>query len=439
MGGTLQLFERPRGGERAVLVGVGIGHPVDPTDIAEFAALAASAGTVGLGTVLAARARPDPKYFVGSGKAEEIRAFAEAHHADLVLVDQTLTPSQERNLEKLTGRRVLDRNGLILDIFAQRARSFEGKLQVELAQLSHLATRLVRGWTHLERQKGGIGLRGPGETQLETDRRLIAKRIRTLRSRLEKLDRQRDTGRHVRREVPVPTVALVGYTNAGKSTLFNTLTGADTYVANQLFATLDPTVRRIELAGIGEVVLADTVGFVRALPHELIAAFRSTLQEARDADLLLHVVDASDPLRDERMEQVREVLRGIGAGEIRELVVFNKIDLSHDAPRTILGSDGAPTQAWVSAVTGAGLESLCESLAQAVRPNQVRRTLHLDLKAAAVRSELYKRNAVRAERQCEDGSWEMDVELDLTEVAKLLGAKGVNLGSTPRAREQRVA
>jgi GTP-binding protein HflX len=439
VGGTLQLFERPRGGERAVLVGVGIGHPVDPTDIAEFAALAASAGTVGLGTVLAARARPDPKYFVGSGKAEEIRAFAEAHQADLVLVDQTLTPSQERNLEKLTGRRVLDRNGLILDIFAQRARSFEGKLQVELAQLSHLATRLVRGWTHLERQKGGIGLRGPGETQLETDRRLIAKRIRTLRSRLEKLDRQRETGRHVRREVPVPTVALVGYTNAGKSTLFNTLTGSDTYVANQLFATLDPTVRRIELAGIGEVVLADTVGFVRALPHELIAAFRSTLQEARDADLLLHIVDASDPLRDERMEQVREVLRGIGAGEIRELVVFNKIDLSCDVPRTILGPDGAPTQAWVSAVTGAGLESLRESLAQAVRPNQVRRTLHLDLKAAAVRSELYKRNAVRAERQCEDGSWEMDVELDLTEVAKLLGAKGVNLGSTPRTREQRVA
>jgi GTP-binding protein HflX len=439
VGGTLQLFERPRGGERAVLVGVGIGHPVDPTDIAEFAALAASAGTVGLGTVLAARARPDPKYFVGSGKAEEIRAFAEAHQADLVLVDQTLTPSQERNLEKLTGRRVLDRNGLILDIFAQRARSFEGKLQVELAQLSHLATRLVRGWTHLERQKGGIGLRGPGETQLETDRRLIAKRIRTLRSRLEKLDRQRDTGRHVRREVPVPTVALVGYTNAGKSTLFNSLTGADSYVANQLFATLDPTVRRIELAGIGEVVLADTVGFVRALPHELIAAFRSTLQEARDADLLLHIVDASDPLRGERMEQVREVLRGIGAGEIRELVVFNKIDLSCDVPRTILGPDGAPTQAWVSAVTGAGLQSLCESLAQAVRPNQVRRTLHLDLKAAAVRSELYKRNAVRAERQCEDGSWEMDVELDLTEVAKLLGAKGVNLGSTPRAREQRVA
>jgi len=439
VGGSLQLFERPRGGERAVLVGVGIGHPVDPTDIAEFAALAASAGTLGLGTVLATRARPDPKYFVGSGKAEEIRVFAEQHQADLVLVDQALTPSQERNLEKLTGRRVLDRNGLILDIFAQRARSFEGKLQVELAQLSHLATRLVRGWTHLERQKGGIGLRGPGETQLETDRRLIAKRIRTLRMRLEKLDRQRETGRHVRREVPVPTVALVGYTNAGKSTLFNALTGADSYVADQLFATLDPTVRRIKLAGIGEVVLADTVGFVRALPHELVAAFRSTLQEARDADLLLHVVDSSDPLRNERMEQVREVLRGIGAGEIRELVVFNKIDLSGDSPRTILGPDGAATQAWVSAVSGDGLPSLRESLAQAVRPNQVRRTLHLELAAAAVRSELYERNAVRAERQCEDGSWEMDVELDLTEVAKLLGAKGVNLVGSARAREQRVA
>jgi GTP-binding protein HflX len=439
VGGALQLFERPQGGERAVLVGVGIGHPVDPNDIAEFAALAASAGTVSVGTVLASRARPDPKYFVGSGKAEEIHAFAEANHADLVLVDQTLTPSQERNLEKLTGRRVLDRNGLILDIFAQRARSFEGKLQVELAQLSHLATRLVRGWTHLERQKGGIGLRGPGETQLETDRRLIARRIRTLRSRLEKLGRQRDTGRHVRREVPVPTVALVGYTNAGKSTLFNALTGAGSYVADQLFATLDPTVRRVKLAGVGEVVLADTVGFVRALPHELVAAFRSTLQEAREADLLLHVVDASDPLRDERTEQVREVLRGIGAGEIRELLVFNKIDLSGDKPRSVEGADGVATQVWASAAGDLGLDLLRESVARAVRPNQVRRTLHLQLQAAAVRSDLYKRNAVRGEKQCEDGSWDMEVELDLSEVAKIAGMKGVNLVEGRRARVQRVA
>jgi GTP-binding protein HflX len=421
------------------LVGVGIGHPVDPSDVAEFAALAASAGTLAVGTVSASRARPDPKYFVGSGKAEEIRTIAETLGADLVLVDQTLSPSQERNLEKLTGRRVLDRNGLILDIFAQRARSFEGKLQVELAQLSHLATRLVRGWTHLERQKGGIGLRGPGETQLETDRRLIAKRIRTLRSRLEKLDRQRDTGRHVRREVPVPTVALVGYTNAGKSTLFNALTGAGTYVADQLFATLDPTVRRVKLAGVGEVVLADTVGFVRALPHELVAAFRSTLQEAREADLLLHVVDASDPLRDERIEQVREVLRGIGAGDIRELLVFNKIDLSGDKVRQVAGADGVATQAWASAASGAGLDELRAALAHAVRPNQVRRTFHLQLQAAAVRSDLYKRNAVRGEKQCDDGSWDMEVELDLAEVAKLSGTQGVVLLKPERALAQRVA
>lgn len=427
---------------RAILVGVGIGHPVDPNDTVEFSALAASAGAQGVGVVLASRARPDSKYFVGSGKAEEIRACAEANDADVILVDQTLTPSQERNLEKLTGRRVLDRNGLILDIFAQRARSFEGKLQVELAQLSHLATRLVRGWTHLERQKGGIGLRGPGETQLETDRRLIAKRIRTLKSRLEKLGRQRDTGRHVRREVPVPTVALVGYTNAGKSTLFNALTGSTAYVADQLFATLDPTVRQVKLAGVGEVVLADTVGFVRALPHELVAAFRSTLQEARDADLLLHVVDASDPLRGERIDQVREVLRGIGAGEIRELVVLNKIDLVGEKPRVVLGPDGVAALVSASAATGEGLAGLREALAHAVRPNQVRRTLHLELLAAAVRSNLYRRNAVRTERQCEDGSWDLDVELELNEVAKLLGNKGVKLVDTKtkrRAREQRVA
>ncbi len=424
---------------------MGIGHPVDPHDTAEFKALAASAGTVGVGLLLASRPRPDPKYFVGSGKAEEIRLCAEENSADVVLVDQTLSPSQERNLEKLTNRRVLDRNGLILDIFAQRARSFEGKLQVELAQLSHLASRLVRGWTHLERQKGGIGLRGPGETQLETDRRLIGKRIRTLKARLEKLARQRDTSRHVRREIPVPTVALVGYTNAGKSTLFNALTGSAAYVADQLFATLDPTVRRVKLEGVGEVVLADTVGFVRALPHELVAAFRSTLQEAREADVLLHVVDAGDKLRDERIDQVRTVLKSIGAGDLRELLVFNKLDLIEPQggaaePRIVLGADGVASQAWVSAVTGAGLDDLRRAVAHAVRPNQVSRTLHLELPAAAVRSDLYRRNAVRAERQCDDGSWELDVELDSSELAKLLGGRGVNLlDQSNRNREQRVA
>ena len=421
------MFERPKGGERAVLVGVGIGHPVDPNDASEFQALAASAGTIGVALVLATRARPDPKYFVGSGKAEEIRLVAEEHGAELILVDQTLSPSQERNLEKLTNRRVLDRNGLILDIFAQRARSFEGKLQVELAQLSHLATRLVRGWTHLERQKGGIGLRGPGETQLETDRRLIGKRIRTLKNRLEKLGRQRDTGRHVRREVPVPTVALVGYTNAGKSTLFNALTGSSSYVADQLFATLDPTVRRMKLDGVGEVVLADTVGFVRELPHELVAAFRSTLQEAREADLLLHVVDASDPERNTRIAQVREVLRGIGAGEIPELLVFNKIDRIEEAPRLEAGSDGQSAQAWVSAASGAGVAELRGALARAVKPNRVRSVLHVELRSASVRSMLFGRDAVRLERQLDDGSWELTVELDAAELAKLAGSPGVFL------------
>jgi GTP-binding protein HflX len=275
---------------------------------------------------------------------------------------------------------------------------------------------------------------------LETDRRLIAKRIRTLRGRLEKLGRQRDTGRHVRREIPVPTVALVGYTNAGKSTLFNALTGSTTYVADQLFATLDPTVRRVKLAGIGEVVLADTVGFVRALPHELIAAFRSTLQEARDAELLLHVIDASDPFRDERIEQVREVLRGIGAGDVAELRVFNKIDLVEEKPRVLMGANGIPAQVWTSAVSGAGLEELRVAIAQAVRPNQVRRTLHLELQAAAVRSDLFRRNAVRVEHQCEDGSWNLEVELDASEFAKLLGMRGVNLVDNERNnRKQRVA
>jgi len=435
------LFDRPGRGERAVLVAVGIGHAVEASDISEFQALAASAGTQLVGLVCAARPRPDPKYFVGSGKAEEIKACAERNAADLVLIDRSLSPSQERNLEKLTNRRVLDRNGLILDIFAQRARSFEGKLQVELAQLTHLSTRLVRGWTHLERQKGGIGLRGPGETQLETDRRLIGKRIRTLRARLEKLARQRDTGRRVRRELPVPTAALVGYTNAGKSTLFNALTGSAAYVADQLFATLDPTVRRFKLEGIGEVVLADTVGFVRELPHELIAAFRSTLLEAQDADLLLHVVDAADPLRQERIAQVREVLRGIGAGEVRELLVFNKIDVSGEAPHVQIDADGLPAQAWCSATTGAGLDALREAAARNVRPGLVRGRLHILLAAAAVRSALYGRNAVRGERQCDDGSWDLDVELEPREIAVLVGGAGVELladsaGAGPRAEQQ---
>ena len=280
-----------------------------------------------MAAVLTARIdRPNAAMLIGSGKLEEVKAAADASGADLILVNHPLSPGQERNLERQLERRVVDRTGLILDIFSQRARSSEGKLQVELAQLKHMATRLVRGWTHLERQRGGsIGLRGPGETQLETDRRLLQKRLEQLQKRLEKVEVQRTQMRRARVRSELPRVALVGYTNAGKSTLFNALTGADAYADDRLFATLDPTVRRIELSG-GGMVLADTVGFVRDLPHELVAAFRSTLSEAREADLLLHVVDAADPLRDERIAQVDEVLDEIGAGDIPQLLVFNKID-----------------------------------------------------------------------------------------------------------------
>src|SRR5579863_5661263 len=350
------MFERPSAAERVVLVRLGLGAAVEPEDLEEFEQLARSAGATPVATITGRRERPDPRYFVGSGKAAEIAAVVRAQQADAVLVDHALTPSQERNLEQLTGARVLDRNALILDIFAQRARSFEGKLEVELAQLKHLASRLVRGWTHLERQKGGIGLRGPGETQLETDRRLLAARVRSVTRRLERLKQQRETGRSARAEIPVPAVTLVGYTNAGKSTLFRSLTGSDVYVADQLFATLDPTVRRLHLPGGAVVVLADTVGFIRELPHELIAAFQSTLQEARSAHLLLHVVDASDTRREEHIEQVDKVLHEIGAGDIPQLRVYNKIDRIGVSAQLERDSQLAAAAVWIGAAAGSGLD-----------------------------------------------------------------------------------
>jgi GTP-binding protein HflX len=416
-----------RGGERAVLVRLGLGVPVDPEDLQEFRQLAVSAGADPVATVTGRRERPDPRYFMGSGKADELRAVAEANAADVLLVDHALSPSQERNLEKLTGRRVLDRNGLILDIFAQRARSFEGKLEVELAQLKHLSSRLVRGWTHLERQKGGIGMRGPGETQLETDRRLLGQRVRVLTKRLGKIKQQRETGRQMRAEIPVPSLTLVGYTNAGKSTLFRALTGADAYVADQLFATLDPTVRRITLPGGTPVVAADTVGFIRELPHELVAAFQSTLTEAREATLLLHVVDASDPRRDEHIAQVDAVLAEIGAGGIPQILLYNKIDRLGLEPRIDRDPDGQATAVWISADKRTGLDLLAGALAERLTCFVRRARIRVPASAGAVRSRLYAAKAVRDEHSADDGSIELAVELPDVELLALARTGGVQI------------
>ena len=421
------MFERPRTGERAVLVRLGLGAQVDPEDLQEFTQLAVSAGALPVATVTGRRERPDPRYFLGSGKAQELRDVAHASDADVILVDHALSPSQERNLEQLIERRVLDRNSLILDIFAQRARSFEGKLEVELAQLKHIASRLVRGWTHLERQKGGIGLRGPGETQLETDRRIIAQRVRVLTRRLARIQQQRETGRHTRAEIPVPSLALVGYTNAGKSTLFRALTGADAYVADQLFATLDPTVRRMTLPGGTAVVVADTVGFIRELPHELVAAFQSTLTETRGATLLLHVVDASNPRRDDQIAQVNEVLAEIGASEIPQILLYNKIDRLESTPRIDRDPSGRATAVWISAQERLGLELLSRAVAERLARFARRARLKVAAGAGALRSRLYAAQAVRAESSAEDGSMELSVELPDLELLELARTAGVQI------------
>ncbi|MBV6850197.1 ribosome rescue GTPase HflX [Xanthomonas euvesicatoria] len=417
------MFDRSRKGEHALLIQTHSGGPAEDDVMEEFADLAKSAGATVAATLTARIDKPSPSTLIGSGKLEEVKAAAEATGADLVLVNHTLSPGQERNLERYLERRVIDRTGLILDIFAQRARSHEGKLQVELAQLRHMATRLVRGWTHLERQRGGsIGLRGPGETQLETDRRLLQKRVEQLQQRLEKVEVQRTQMRRARMRSELPRIALVGYTNAGKSTLFNVLTGAEAYVADQLFATLDPTVRRIALPG-GSAILADTVGFVRDLPHELVAAFRSTLSEARDADLLLHVVDAADPLREERILQVDEVLQAVGAGDLPQLLVFNKIDKIDGAEVRHDAQDGIPDPArrervWVSARDGRGLEELQHALGQRLDLRHLTGQLRLPPSAGRLRSRLHQLEVVRSEQSDEEG-WLLEVDLPMVEAERL--------------------
>ena len=417
------MIERADRGDRAVLL-----HPVfagtGPEAIQEFTELARSAGVDVLASLSAPRDRPDARYFVGSGKAEELAAAVSDHEADLVLVNAELSPVQERNLEQRCRCRVLDRTTLILDIFAQRAQSYEGKLQVELAQLRHLSTRLVRGWTHLERQKGGIGLRGPGETQLETDRRLIGQRIRLLRDRLDKVDRQRAQSRRRRERSEQPTVALVGYTNAGKSTLFNRLTDAGVQARNRLFDTLDPTVRRMQVASGDELLLADTVGFVSDLPHELVAAFRATLQETRSADLLLHVIDGSDPHRAEREHEVEAVLEEVGAGDIPQIRVVNKIDRSGQEARVQEDDKGRPVSVFVSALEGDGLDLLAEAVVERLHGDRIRGWIRLEGRDARLRAQLFELGAVSEEQVDDSGAWRIRVDLSRASAERLARQPG---------------
>jgi len=406
------LFDRPSHGERAVLVHVGLGQAPRAEAQEEFNALALSAGAEIAGSLTASLRQVNPRFLIGTGKLEELRQLLHDSCAEIVLVDHRLSPAQQRNLEKSLDRRVIDRTGLILDIFAQRARTHEGKLQVELAQMEHLSTRLVRGWTHLERQKGGIGLRGPGETQLETDRRLIGQRIRSLGERLGRVSRQRRTSGQKRRKEEVPTISLVGYTNAGKSTLFNLLTQAGVLVADKLFATLDPTLRRVTLPDGTAVVLADTVGFIRDLPHELVAAFRSTLDETQQSRLLLHVIDSSDPAHEERIHDVVKVLEEIGADHLPRVLVYNKADILKLKPRVDRAETGMPTRVWLSSRTGLGVDALLGVIAEYLHVALLKRTVELAPSEARLRARLYEMRAVVAERAREDGGWELDLELD---------------------------
>ncbi len=418
------MFERAGRGNRAVIL-----HPVfagtGPERLDEFQELSRSAGVEITAVLNAPRVRPDARFFVGSGKIDEVAEAVIATEADVVLVSCPLTAIQERNIEKQCQCRVLDRTTLILDIFAQRARSHEGKLQVELAQLRHISTRLVRGWTHLERQKGGIGLRGPGETQLETDRRLIGQRIHHLKERLEKVRRQRAQSRRRRERAHVFTAALVGYTNAGKSTLFNALTDSNVSTRDMQFATLDPTIRQLPNIPTGNVLLVDTVGFVSDLPHELVAAFHATLQETREADLLLHIIDAADPFHQQREHDVEDVLDSIGAGKVPMVRVFNKIDLVDRPVCKSVNADGQIDRIDVSALLGSGLEDLKEAIALRLKGRRIRTWITLTGQHARLRSQLFNLGAVSEEKVSDDGQWLIHLNLSQRDAEKLGRLPGV--------------
>lgn len=419
------FFERPDAGETAVLVHIDFQDEREREDPGEFLELVRSAGAEPATLLSGSRHRPDPRTFIGSGKVEELGEALKVHGAELVIFNHALSPSQERNLERQLKCRVLDRTGLILDIFAQRARTHEGKLQVELAQLEYMSTRLVRGWTHLERQKGGIGLRGPGETQLETDRRLLRARIKSIHKRLDKVRAQRSQNRRARARAEIPSVSLVGYTNAGKSTLFNALTSAKVYAADQLFATLDPTLRRLEIGDVGPVVLADTVGFIRHLPHKLVEAFQATLQEAAEASLLVHVIDAADPDRELNVTQVEGVLNEIGALDVPTLKVMNKIDLLDSAPRIERDGHGRPEVVWLSARDGRGLDLLGQALSECLAEDVVSFSMLLSPEQGRLRAGLHELGAVQEERYEEEGGQvRLDVRLPRRDFLQLMARVG---------------
>ncbi|MGA0445317.1 MAG: ribosome rescue GTPase HflX [Pseudohongiellaceae bacterium] len=429
------FFDRPDSGEKTVLVHLVIDSEEERDDPTEFEELARSAGASPVAYIGGTRRQPAPSHFVGSGKLEEIAACVRATGAELVLFNHALSPSQERNLEKHLKCRVLDRTGLILDIFAQRARSHEGKLQVELAQLKHLSTRLKRGWTHLDRQKGGIGLKGAGETQLELDQRMIRQRIKAIHKGLDRVRGQREQGRRSRQRAEVPTVSLVGYTNAGKSTLFNALTDAQTYAADQLFATLDSTLRRLELPNLGPAIVADTVGFISHLPHGLVEAFRATLEETASATLLLHVIDGANEAQDELRMEVESVLKEIDADQVPRLEVINKIDSVPDGePRLLRNEAGLPVRVWVSAKSGVGLDLLLTAMTELLSGGLVSQTVILQAKQAKLRSHLYQSKFVTAEQTDETGASILDLRLPKAEFDRILAQEDLQLGepkSTP--------